>query len=101
MNKIQFRGKTKDGKWVYGYLQKEDIIDGITIIPETVGQYIGVDCCGISIYENDIVKCGSRYYKVVYSDTYNNFVLKDEDDVICHMLLNLEVIGNDYEYKGE
>ncbi len=95
--KILFRGKRKDnGEWVYGSLIKtgnyccilpdddgsnyeypyldSDLgtIDGcaIPVIPETVGQYVGlIDRNGTKLFEGDIVK-GKDGAKDRYPDFY-------------------------------
>lgn len=65
MREIKFRGKTKDGEWVYGYVDATTYKDLVVIhseattyevLPETVGQYTGSeDEDGVEIFEGDIV----------------------------------------------
>lgn len=70
MREILFRGKRKDNdQWVQGSLFAEcsrfEIvrgtcnnvgIEGVDVIPETVGQYTGLTANGKKIFEGDVVK---------------------------------------------
>lgn len=112
MREILFRGKLKtNGEWSFGNLNvslKGAVI--ITpdetpigkygqVIPETVGQYTGLnDSKGIKIFEGDIVDMpkygGGRHQTVVYFKNGkfavdgSNYHFKD----ICPK--NMEVVGN-------
>lgn len=95
MREILFRGKTEDGKWVYGspiltklycyLLESEDDfgkIDGLAtpVIHKTVGQFTGLfDKNGKKIFEGDIVKTKyGRLCIVVWfsSQVYNGWDLE-------------------------
>jgi uncharacterized phage protein (TIGR01671 family) len=144
MREVKFRGKRVDNKqWVYGYLvklgkysfsdaERYGVVDKAIpvgfgsvvynieiaeVIPETVGQYTGLnDKNNIEIYDNDIVKCLevtntdiSEYVSDVY---WNNCYFGVHQSNTCDVDLGLfdstelafecpiteiEVVGNIYD----
>lgn len=68
MRRIKFRGKTKEGEWVYGDLFNgmdgdvyihivDDYGQNVEVISDTIGQYTGLkDANGKDIYEGDLLR---------------------------------------------
>ena len=122
MREILFRGKRADnGQWVYGFYAQElqgqhyiladegDFYDGpmltmVEIIPETVGQYTGLDDKnGVKIFEGDVVRylnsieSGNGVVKYDNCAFLFNWIDIDEIDSLLRYFQcskELEVIGN-------
>jgi hypothetical protein len=119
MRTIKFRGLTDTGRWMYGFLIKEEnksyIIDSVVecdndciiiekcrqVIPETVGQFTGEEHRkGADVYEGDLVWSAGHTYIVEFHDGCFCCVVEGEGDYRKHLLWeilskhNSEVIGN-------
>jgi len=137
MREILFRGKTKKGKWVEGdlihgvrskygklfilpiagnlaYIEDCDPLDGVEVIPETVGQITGLlDKNGIKIFEGDKVKCGYGIGVVIYNAGCFMVQWLDDNESYSELLFSrkgtyarkgdeeFEVIGNIHDEVHE
>ena len=88
MREIKFRGKTPDGRWVYGDLlhAEHNFKKGIDIVtddwkqesvdPKTVGQYTGIrDMDGREIFEGDTIDVENSPAYIAFLPQKGGFVI--------------------------
>ena len=123
MREIKFRGKTYQGKWIYGYCYKVQSFFDLKfnwfirgnhqndemIIPETLSQYTGLkDKNGVEIYEGDIVQWADIKMEIFWGEDigcgYGFCWRPYGEEQFYHESMTgfvdeYEVIGNIYENK--
>ena len=127
MREILFRGKEAEtGKWIYGwvfgekaksiieldkgYIGKEGVESYYTsvVIPETVGQYTGLDDkYGVKIFEGDVLifdgdkfviswndeRCGFHMDYWMFDEQYDLSEFWPTSEIICNIHDNQELMG--------
>ncbi len=85
---VLFRGKTEEGKWIYGSLKggsntlSINLPDSIGdfVIPETVGVFTGYRALNYKrIFEGDILKSITGRFLIVSDSGYGNWTFTDID----------------------
>jgi hypothetical protein len=118
MREILFRGKTNNGEWEYGVPVFSGLNNELAfikqmhsynhqVIPETVGQYTGLnDKNGTKIFEGDIVAFGEYQYTVEWKEDRLGYGYAETADRMLECDgRHCEVIGNIHDnpelLKGE
>ena len=103
-----YRGKSRNGHWVYGSLMFNDGFCTIftnknlstDVILNTVGQWSGIyDINNTKVYEGDIIKDCKHLYSVEFNAPWANFSISWYANIFYLLSLkeNMEVIGNIYD----
>ena len=113
MREIKFRGKTLDGRWIYGDLWHRpytkdwvtivsfmEDTGGFVVIPETVGQYTGLkDKNGKEIYEGDIVSFEDSDGGYEYQDVVINTGIVEYGELRFYFTNRVAVEMDDFYIK--